>query len=125
MPGTEHRSRKFRVFRLPDSPITVFSGYRINALKHAADSFSDRDRVLATAFRSPMVTPASAGTRIPGSKFLACYFVPQTGRFSRSFGFSLHSQPPFCSGSGCFYALARFGFRNRSNLSAFPAESTL
>ena len=62
-----------------------------------------------------MVTPASAGTRM-GSKFLACCFAPQTGCLYRSFGFSLHSQPPYCSGSGCFHALARFGFRNRSNL---------
>jgi hypothetical protein len=69
-----------------------------------------------------MLTPASAGTFMR-STFLAYRFVSRIDRFYRPFGFSLHSQLPFCFGTGCFLALARCGFHNRSNL--LPARLKL
>jgi hypothetical protein len=69
-----------------------------------------------------MLTPASAGTFMR-STFLAYRFASRIDRFNRPFGFSLHSQLPFCFGPGCFPALARCGFHNRPDL--LPARLEL
>ena len=66
------------------SPITVFSGYRINALWLTANCVPIRDRLLVTAFPSPArVTSCEAS--ISGSTFPASHFASQlTGSPARS-----------------------------------------
>jgi hypothetical protein len=83
------------------SPITVFSGYRINASWLTANCVPIRDRLLVTAFPSPAMI-ASCEAFISGSLFPASYFASQlTGSFARS-AFRLCSRKSVCPDFGSF-----------------------
>jgi hypothetical protein len=74
MHGTEHRKRKRRTPRL-SAPRLPFSPATGSVLQDAPQTTSPaRDRMLATAFRSP-ATAALFGAPISRSTFLACYFA--------------------------------------------------
>ena len=69
-------------------PTAVFAGCRIKHRKTRRSLSPDRDRMLATTFRSPATNPAFADS-IPGSKFLAYRFASCLTRADDPFGSSL------------------------------------
>jgi hypothetical protein len=79
------------------SPTADFVSRRINASIARRSLSPDRDRMLATAFRSPATVSALTDS-IPGSTLLALPLRFPADRFRCPFGPSLRYRSPVCSG---------------------------
>jgi hypothetical protein len=93
------------------SPTADFVSYRINASIARRSLFPDRDRMLATTFRSP-ATVSVLTDPIPGSTFLACRFASYQPLPLPVRPFAPPPTFPVCSGIGSLIAVARCRFHD-------------